>query len=226
MLAPGRAVKEGVWGPGGGAAKEHPVSAVGLGDRGRCGWGGAVPLGGEREAEVGEDGAGHGRVRDGGDDAQPAATAGAGESIEIEHAVHQRRPGPGVRGDASARRSPTAPPLSRCGCDIVRLSEDQEAALGVRFALFPELLRTSDVVSLHVPLNAATRNMMGAREFALTADRRRRARRHGPGAATHRSSALQARQHHHHTAPGAAHGFTVSVDGRGNVIGEAMHGHG
>jgi glyoxylate reductase/D-3-phosphoglycerate dehydrogenase len=50
--------------------------------------------------------------------------------------------------------------------DIVRLSEDQEDALGVRFALFPELLRTSDVVTLHVPLNAATRDLMGTREFA------------------------------------------------------------
>jgi glyoxylate reductase/D-3-phosphoglycerate dehydrogenase len=50
--------------------------------------------------------------------------------------------------------------------DIVRLTEDQEDALGVRFVLFPELLRTSDVVSLHVPLNEATRNLMGARELA------------------------------------------------------------
>src|SRR5262252_9945445 len=54
--------------------------------------------------------------------------------------------------------------------DIVRLNEDQEDALGVRFALLPELLRTSDVVSLHVPLNARTRNMMGAREFAMMKD--------------------------------------------------------
>ncbi len=51
--------------------------------------------------------------------------------------------------------------------DIVRLSEDQEDALGVKFALFPELLRTSDVFSLHVPLNDATRKMMGPREFAM-----------------------------------------------------------
>jgi phosphoglycerate dehydrogenase-like enzyme len=51
--------------------------------------------------------------------------------------------------------------------DVVRLSEDQEDALGVKFALFPELLRTSDVVSLHVPLNDATRKMMGPREFAM-----------------------------------------------------------
>ena len=51
--------------------------------------------------------------------------------------------------------------------DILRLTEDQEDALGVRFTLFPELLQTSDVVSLHVPLNDSTRKMMGAREFAM-----------------------------------------------------------
>src|SRR5882672_8258252 len=50
--------------------------------------------------------------------------------------------------------------------DIVRLTEHAEDALGVRFVLFPELLRTSDVVTLHVPLTDATRAMMGAREFA------------------------------------------------------------
>src|SRR5881409_2749883 len=49
--------------------------------------------------------------------------------------------------------------------DVVRLTEDAEDALGVRFALFPELLRTSDVVTLHVPLSDATRNMMSTREF-------------------------------------------------------------
>ena len=51
--------------------------------------------------------------------------------------------------------------------DIVRLNEDQEDALGARFALFEELLRSSDVLSLHVPLTDGTRRMMGAREFAL-----------------------------------------------------------
>ena len=50
--------------------------------------------------------------------------------------------------------------------DTIRLNEDQEDALGVRFVLLPELLRTSDVVSLHVPLNEQTRNLMSAREFA------------------------------------------------------------
>jgi phosphoglycerate dehydrogenase-like enzyme len=37
----------------------------------------------------------------------------------------------------------------------------------VKFTLFPELLQTSDVVSLHVPLNDVTRKMMGAREFGM-----------------------------------------------------------
>jgi phosphoglycerate dehydrogenase-like enzyme len=50
--------------------------------------------------------------------------------------------------------------------DVARLTEDQEDALGVRFALFGELLRTSDVVTLHVPLNDVTRKMMSTREFA------------------------------------------------------------
>jgi phosphoglycerate dehydrogenase-like enzyme len=50
--------------------------------------------------------------------------------------------------------------------DIVRLSEDAEDALGVRFRLLGELLRSSDVVSLHVPLNDSTRHMIGAGELA------------------------------------------------------------
>src|SRR5436190_1355648 len=50
--------------------------------------------------------------------------------------------------------------------DVVRLTADQEDALGVRFALFNELLRTSDVVTLHVPLNDVTRNMMSTAQFA------------------------------------------------------------
>ncbi len=51
--------------------------------------------------------------------------------------------------------------------DIARLTEDQEDALGVRFVLFGELLRTSDVVSLHVPLTDATRRMVSERELAM-----------------------------------------------------------
>jgi phosphoglycerate dehydrogenase-like enzyme len=77
--------------------------------------------------------------------------------------------GLGTIGKKVARRAP-AFDMRVQYYDIVRLSEDQEDALGVRFVLYPELLRTSDVVSLHVPLNAATRNMMGAREFAMMKD--------------------------------------------------------
>jgi len=51
--------------------------------------------------------------------------------------------------------------------DIVRLSEAEEDALGVHFVLLSELLRTSDIVSLHVPLTDATRQMIGARELGL-----------------------------------------------------------
>jgi len=51
--------------------------------------------------------------------------------------------------------------------DIARLSEDQEDALGVRFVLFTELLRTSDIVSLHVPLDDTTRNLIGSRELGM-----------------------------------------------------------
>lgn len=51
--------------------------------------------------------------------------------------------------------------------DVARLPEDQEDLLNVRFRLFRELLRTSEIVSLHVPLNDGTRHMLGARELAL-----------------------------------------------------------
>jgi phosphoglycerate dehydrogenase-like enzyme len=51
--------------------------------------------------------------------------------------------------------------------DILRLTEDQEDALGVRFTLFTELLRTSDVVTLHVPLNDVTRRMISTRELGM-----------------------------------------------------------
>lgn len=51
--------------------------------------------------------------------------------------------------------------------DIARLPEHAEDALGVRFRLLRELIRSSDVLSLHVPLNASTRHMIGADELAL-----------------------------------------------------------
>jgi phosphoglycerate dehydrogenase-like enzyme len=51
--------------------------------------------------------------------------------------------------------------------DVARLTEEQEDALGVRFVLLAELLGTSDVVSLHVPLDDTTRKLLGPREFAM-----------------------------------------------------------
>lgn len=49
--------------------------------------------------------------------------------------------------------------------DITRLSEDAADALGVRFRLFDEVLRTSDIVSLHVPLTPQTRHMIGIEQL-------------------------------------------------------------
>ena len=51
--------------------------------------------------------------------------------------------------------------------DIVRLPEDAADALGVRFRLMPEVLRSADIVSLHVPLTPATKGLIGAPELAL-----------------------------------------------------------
>src|ERR671934_858808 len=51
--------------------------------------------------------------------------------------------------------------------DVVRLTEAEEDALGVRFVLLAELLRSSDIVTLHVPLTDTTRGMIGARELGL-----------------------------------------------------------
>lgn len=51
--------------------------------------------------------------------------------------------------------------------DIVRLSEDREDQLGVRFRLLRELIRDCDYLSLNVPLDDSTRGMIGAEELAL-----------------------------------------------------------
>src|SRR5215212_4316938 len=51
--------------------------------------------------------------------------------------------------------------------DIARLPEHEEDAFGVKFRLFRELLASSDIVTLHVPLNDSTRHMIGAPELAL-----------------------------------------------------------
>jgi len=47
--------------------------------------------------------------------------------------------------------------------DIVRRSPAEEQQLGIRFVPFETLLETSDVVTLHVPLNDETRHMIDAK---------------------------------------------------------------
>ncbi|MGQ3240969.1 NAD(P)-dependent oxidoreductase [Shinella sp.] len=51
--------------------------------------------------------------------------------------------------------------------DIKRPSEVVERELAVRFCAFEELLSCADVVSLHVPLTAETRNMLDVRHIGL-----------------------------------------------------------
>ena len=47
-----------------------------------------------------------------------------------------------------------------------RLSESEEASLGVSYRSFDELLEESDVLSIHVPVTEETRGMIGAKEIA------------------------------------------------------------
>ena len=49
--------------------------------------------------------------------------------------------------------------------DIERLSEDEADQAGVQFRVLRELLREADVVSLHTPLNASTRHLIGKAEL-------------------------------------------------------------
>ena len=51
--------------------------------------------------------------------------------------------------------------------DVERLSEEREDALDVRFRLMNEILRTSDLVSLHVPLLPVTKHLIGTAELKL-----------------------------------------------------------
>ena len=49
--------------------------------------------------------------------------------------------------------------------DIVRADEDIEDQFGVEYCGLPDLLKLSDIVSLHAPLTDATRNMIGKDEL-------------------------------------------------------------
>ena len=51
--------------------------------------------------------------------------------------------------------------------DVLRLSPMQEKELKLTFVDFKKLLRISDMVSLHLPINETTRKLIGRAEFAL-----------------------------------------------------------
>ena len=51
--------------------------------------------------------------------------------------------------------------------DVVRPSQKEEEELGVRYASFDALLRTSDIVSLHVPLSDGTRGLINRSTIEL-----------------------------------------------------------
>jgi phosphoglycerate dehydrogenase-like enzyme len=51
--------------------------------------------------------------------------------------------------------------------DPYRLSPEREREIGVTYLPYDELMRTSDVVSVHVPLNAETRHLVDARTIEL-----------------------------------------------------------
>lgn len=51
--------------------------------------------------------------------------------------------------------------------DVFRLSEEQEKALGVTYVTLDELMRQSDIVSIHVPLLESTAGMINREKLAL-----------------------------------------------------------
>lgn len=51
--------------------------------------------------------------------------------------------------------------------DLLRAAPEIEVDLDVRYCTLEELLQTSDIVSIHVPLLDSTRHMIGAGEFRL-----------------------------------------------------------
>lgn len=50
--------------------------------------------------------------------------------------------------------------------DVTRPDERTETALNARFAEIEELLATSDILSVHTPLNASTKNLLGVEQFS------------------------------------------------------------
>lgn len=74
--------------------------------------------------------------------------------------------GLGNIGKRVAKRVAAFEPKEVIYHDIVRQHE-AEREMGVRLVPRDELLRTADIITLHVPLDASTRRMIGAAEFAM-----------------------------------------------------------
>lgn len=54
-----------------------------------------------------------------------------------------------------------------CYYDVFRLSEDEEKKLNVSFLPLEQLAKVSDIISLHVPLNESTRNLVNQKLLGL-----------------------------------------------------------
>jgi phosphoglycerate dehydrogenase-like enzyme len=75
--------------------------------------------------------------------------------------------GGGAIGRAVAKRLSLGFECRVLYTDLVRLPQETEAALGMMYTSREDLLRQSDIVSIHVPLTAETRGLIGAEAFAL-----------------------------------------------------------
>jgi phosphoglycerate dehydrogenase-like enzyme len=74
--------------------------------------------------------------------------------------------GLGNIGKRVAKRVTAFEPKQVLYYDIVR-QEQAERELGVQLVPRDELLQTADIITLHVPLDGTTRNMIAAREFGM-----------------------------------------------------------
>ena len=53
------------------------------------------------------------------------------------------------------------------GCEVIAYSRTEKDLEGIRYVSLDELMRESDIISLHVPSNAGTKNMISAEKIAL-----------------------------------------------------------
>ena len=54
--------------------------------------------------------------------------------------------------------------------DIIRLSPEDEKEMNLTFLAFADLLKTADILTLHIPLNMKTHKIIGPKELALMKD--------------------------------------------------------